>query len=69
MTRTLPKKERKILVNLYLEKTIVDKCDKIVNYGDTIFEDRSSLLRSLIKQNLPILERDINKQRQERAEE
>lgn len=69
MPRTKLRKEQKLLINFYLEKSTLQRCDAIVNQRDNVFEDRSTLIRYLIKQHLPILEAELKHQEEKGDEE
>jgi metal-responsive CopG/Arc/MetJ family transcriptional regulator len=52
-------KSRKLLINFYLDKELIRRCDTIVREGNTLFEDRSTLIRHCVKTTLPIIEKQI----------
>lgn len=58
------KKEQKLLINFYLEKSLIKRCDEIVNDEDNIFEDRSTLIRYCVKQQIPQLEAELKRQKE-----
>ncbi len=53
------RKVKKSHINFYLENDIIARLDKIHQDSNTIFDDRSSLIRYCVKMHLPIIEKEI----------
>lgn len=58
-------KEKRLMINFYLEKTLIKRCDEIVNDQDNIFDDRSTLIRYCVRMQLPILEKELKNKTEE----
>ena len=58
------KKSKKSYLSLYLERDYIDRLDKIVEDPNNIFDDRSTLLRYIIKTSLSRVEEDITKEKE-----
>lgn len=59
----MPQKKKKDHINIYLDKEILQKIDQIVKDPYNIFEHRSMVIRYCIAQNLPILEKELEEQK------
>lgn len=55
----MPKKNKKIHVNFYLEKEIIEEIDLLVNDPKNIFDDRSKIIRYCVKMTLPKIKDEL----------
>lgn len=56
-------KNRKQHLNFYLETELIKRIDKISEDPNNIFDDRSKIIRFCIKQQLPLIEKQIEEER------
>lgn len=57
------KKDKKVYESFYLEKSIDERINQIINDPNNIFDDKSSFFRYCIKQQLPKIEEEINEKK------
>jgi len=55
---------KKSHLNFYLENDIIKRMDIIVGDADNIFDDRSKIIRFCVKQQLPLIEKQIQEEKQ-----
>ena len=53
--------DKKIYIAFYISKTDLERIEKILQSGNSIFEDRSTIIRYCIKNALPKIEEEIFK--------
>lgn len=59
-------KEKKLCINLYIEKSFIKRLETIVNDPNNIFDSQSALIRYCLKQMLPSVENDLKTEAQQK---
>lgn len=59
MAKRKEAREKKEPVPFHLEKSIKNRIQNVVDNPNSIFENRSNLIRYCIKQQLPLIEKEL----------
>jgi len=59
MAKKKEPREKKVPVPFHLETSIRERIQEVVDNPNSIFENRSNLIRYCIKQQLPIIEKEL----------